>query len=160
MQVQLFERLESDVRGYCRSWPTVFTSARGWTLEDESGRRYLDFFAGAGALNYGHNHPELVERMVDHLQSGGILVLTGKGFGATNLLALDRTGRVVTNKTVEVVGAKGADLVVVYRGMERESYSCAPVCERRITLGDSPAYFNNALSQSGTRNREAATPPK
>ena len=94
------------------------------------------------------------------LQSGGILVLTGKGFGATNLLALDRTGRVVTNKTVEVVGAKGADLVVVYRGMERESYSCAPVCERRITLGDSPAYFNNALSQSGTRNREAATPPK
>ena len=61
---------------------------------------------------------------------------------------------------MEVVGAKGADLVVVYRGMERESYSCAPVCERRITLGDSPGYFNNALSQSGTRNREAATPPK
>ena len=94
------------------------------------------------------------------LQSGGILVLTGKGFGATNLLALDRTGRVVTNKTVEVVGAKGADLVVVYRGMERESYSCAPVCERRITLGDSVPYFNNTLSQSGVRNREAATPPK
>jgi hypothetical protein len=94
------------------------------------------------------------------LQSGGILVLTGKGYGSTNLLALDRGGHVVTNKTVEVVGAKGSDLVVVYRGMERESYSCAPVCERRITLGDSPAYFNNALSQSGTRNREAATPPK
>lgn len=94
------------------------------------------------------------------LQSGGILVLTGKGYGSTNLLALDRSGHVVTNKTVKVVGDKGSDLVVVYRGMERESYSCAPVCERRITLGDSPAYFNNALSQSGTRNREAATPPK
>lgn len=94
------------------------------------------------------------------LQPGGILVLTGKGFGTTNLLALDRGGRVVLSKTVEVVGAKGADLVVVYRGTERESYSCAPICERRITLGDSIPYFNNALAQSGTRNREAATPAR
>lgn len=94
------------------------------------------------------------------LQPGGILVLTGKGFGATNMMALDRTGRVVLSHNIEVVAPKSADLVVVYRGMERESYSCAPICERRITLGDSPAYFNNALSQSGTRNREAAAPPK
>jgi len=94
------------------------------------------------------------------LQPGGILVLTGKGFGTTNLLALDRGGRVLLSKTVEVVGAKGADLVVVYRGTERESYSCAPICERRITLGDSVPYFNNALAQSGTRNREAATPAR
>jgi hypothetical protein len=94
------------------------------------------------------------------LQPGGILVLTGKGYGSTNLLALDRGGRVVLSKTVEVVGAKGADLVVVYRGMERESYSCAPICEKRITLGDSVGYFNNTLTQSGVRNREAATAPK
>lgn len=94
------------------------------------------------------------------LQPGGILVLTGKGYGATNLMALDRSGRVVMTKTVEVVAPKSSDLVVVYRGMERESYSCAPVCERRITLGDSVPYFNNALAQSGTRNREAATAPK
>ena len=94
------------------------------------------------------------------LQPGGILVLTGKGYGATNLMALDRSGRVVLTKNIEVVPAKSADLVVVYRGMERESYSCAPVCERRITLGDSVVYFNNTLAQSGTRNREAATAPK
>jgi hypothetical protein len=94
------------------------------------------------------------------LQPGGILVLTGKGFGATNMMALDRTGRVVLSHNIEVVAPKSADLVVVYRGMERESYSCAPVCERRITLGDSVPYFNNTLSQSGVRNREAATPPK
>jgi len=94
------------------------------------------------------------------LQPGGILVLTGKGYGATNLMALDRSGRVVLTKNIEVIAPKGADLVVVYRGMERESYSCAPVCERRITLGDSVPYFNNTLSQSGVRNREAATPPK
>ena len=54
------------------------------------------------------------------LQSGGILVVTGKGYGATNLLALDRAGRVVMDKTVQVLGPAGGDLVVVYKGVERE----------------------------------------
>jgi hypothetical protein len=91
------------------------------------------------------------------LQSGGILVVTGKGFGATNLLALDRAGRVVMDTTVQVLGASGSDLVVVFKGVERESYSCAPECERRITLGDSPPYFNSILSQSGARTGQAQT---
>jgi Flp pilus assembly secretin CpaC len=91
------------------------------------------------------------------LQSGGILVVTGKGYGATNLLALDRSGRVVMEKTVQVLGAGTGDLVTVYRGVERESYSCAPNCERRITLGDSPGYFNATLTESGARNGQAAT---
>jgi hypothetical protein len=91
------------------------------------------------------------------LQSGGILVVTGKGFGATNLLALDRAGRVVMDTTVQVLGASGSDLVVVFKGVERESYSCAPECERRITLGDSPPYFSSILSQSGARTGQAQT---
>src|SRR5690348_6316861 len=89
------------------------------------------------------------------LQSGGVLVVTGKGYGSTNLLALDRTGRVLLNQTIQVLGAAGDDLVTVYKGVERESYSCAPDCERRITLGDSPNYFNATLTQSGTRNGQA-----
>jgi Pilus formation protein N terminal region len=89
------------------------------------------------------------------LQKGGFLVLTGKGFGATNMLALDRNGRVIMDKTVQVLGPSGSDLVVVYRGIERESYSCAPECQRRITLGDSPAYFNATLSQIGARTGAA-----
>jgi hypothetical protein len=94
------------------------------------------------------------------LQSGGILVVTGKGFGATNLLALDRSGRIVMDKTVQVVGAyTSSDLVIVFKGIERESYSCAPDCERRLTLGDSPAYFTSILMQSGTRASQAQTPP-
>ena len=94
------------------------------------------------------------------LQSGGILVVTGKGFGATNLLALDRSGRVVMDKTVQVLGASGSsDLVVVFKGIERESYSCAPDCERRLTLGDSPAYFTEILSQAGSRSTQAQTAP-
>ena len=94
------------------------------------------------------------------LQSGGVLVVTGKGFGATNLLALDRSGRVVMDKTVQVLGASGSsDLVVVFKGIERESYSCAPDCERRLTLGDSPAYFTGILLQAGSRSTQAQTAP-
>ena len=94
------------------------------------------------------------------LQSGGILVVTGKGFGSTNLLALDRSGQVVMDKTVQVLGAStNGDLVIVFKGVERESYSCAPDCERRLTLGDSSAYFTSILTQSGTRASQAQTPP-
>jgi hypothetical protein len=96
------------------------------------------------------------------LQSGGILIITGKGYGSTNLLALDRSGRVLMDKTVQVLGAAGSDLVVVYKGVERESYSCNPDCEHRITLGDSQGYFNTVLSQGGARTGQAQTaaPPR
>src|SRR5215813_13145618 len=77
------------------------------------------------------------------LQAGGILVVTGKGYGATNLVALDRAGRVLMSHTVQVLGAGTEDMVVVYKGVERETYSCASDCERRITLGDAPTYFNS-----------------
>src|SRR5690348_8502747 len=57
------------------------------------------------------------------IQAGGMAVLTGKGYGMTNLLVLDRAGAVLEQKTIQVKGAR--DSVVVYRGVERESYSCA-----------------------------------
>ena len=71
--METFERLESEVRGYCRSWPAVFASAEGCHLVDEDGRRYLDFFAGAGALNYGHNPPALMEALSAHIAGNGII---------------------------------------------------------------------------------------
>jgi diaminobutyrate-2-oxoglutarate transaminase len=70
--MKTIERLESEVRTYCRAFPTVFARAKGTWLEDTKGRRYLDFFAGAGALNYGHNHPVLKEALIDYLASDGI----------------------------------------------------------------------------------------
>lgn len=92
------------------------------------------------------------------LQSGGVLVITGKGYGTTNMLGLDKGGKVVMDKTVEVLGATGSNLVVVYKGTERETYSCAPDCEHRITLGDSQGYFSTALGQSGSRAGQAQAP--
>jgi hypothetical protein len=94
------------------------------------------------------------------LQSGGILVITGKGYGTTNLLALDRSGQVVMDKTVQVLGVAGDELVVVYKGIERESYSCAPDCKPRITLGDSPNYFNATLGATGARTSQAQAQPR
>ena len=89
------------------------------------------------------------------LQSGGMVVVTGKGYGVTNVLALDKQGRILMDSSVQVLAADSEDLVVVYKGVERESYSCAPDCERRITLGDSPAFFSAALAQSAARSGQA-----
>lgn len=70
--LDVFEELESEVRSYIRSFPAVFTKARGPYVWDAADRRYLDFFSGAGALNYGHNNPALKARLLEHLQSDGI----------------------------------------------------------------------------------------
>jgi 4-aminobutyrate aminotransferase-like enzyme len=68
----VFETLESNVRGYCRAWPTVFDTGSGAWLRDENGKDYLDFFAGAGALNYGHNNPVLKRALLDYIVGDGI----------------------------------------------------------------------------------------
>ncbi|ATJ82822.1 diaminobutyrate--2-oxoglutarate transaminase [Halomonas beimenensis] len=73
MQTQTLERMESDVRTYSRSFPVVFTKAQNARLTDESGREYIDFLAGAGTLNYGHNNPHLKQALVDYLASDGIV---------------------------------------------------------------------------------------
>ncbi|MFE9319549.1 diaminobutyrate--2-oxoglutarate transaminase [Nocardia sp. NPDC052278] len=71
-ETTIFEELESNVRGYCRAWPTVFTTASGSWLRAEDGKEYLDFFAGAGALNYGHNNPVLKQPLLDYIAGDGI----------------------------------------------------------------------------------------
>jgi len=64
---------ESNVRYYSESFPATFTTAHGSFLYDNLGRRYIDFFAGSGSLNYGHNHPEMIDAVVSYLKSGGVL---------------------------------------------------------------------------------------
>jgi Flp pilus assembly secretin CpaC len=92
------------------------------------------------------------------LQPGGTMVVTGKGYGTTNVMALDRHGTVLIDRTIQVEGPTDK-LVTVYRGVERESYSCTPVCQRRITLGDAPTYFSATLGQSGSLATQAAGAP-
>ncbi|MGY6657822.1 diaminobutyrate--2-oxoglutarate transaminase [Amycolatopsis sp. TRM77291] len=70
--MSIFEELESEVRSYSRGWPVVFDRAQGSYLYDEDGKPYLDFFAGAGALNYGHNNPALKRALIDYIARDGV----------------------------------------------------------------------------------------
>jgi diaminobutyrate-2-oxoglutarate transaminase len=70
--VTIFDTLESEVRSYCRFWPVVFDRAVDSRLYDENGRAYLDFFAGAGALNYGHNNRVLKRAIIDYIERDGV----------------------------------------------------------------------------------------
>jgi Flp pilus assembly secretin CpaC len=89
------------------------------------------------------------------LQTGGIIVVTGKGYGATNFIAMDRSGEVLVDRVIQVEGPTD-QLVTIYRGVERESYSCMPICQRRVTLGDGENYFKSAMDQAGSLNSQAA----
>jgi Flp pilus assembly secretin CpaC len=88
------------------------------------------------------------------IQPGGLLVVTGKGFGTTNFMALDRSGAVLSERNIQVVGPED-QVVYVYRGVNRETLSCTPDCEARITLGDSQAFFDQTLAQSANRTARA-----
>ncbi len=73
MNTDVFNSYESEVRSYCRSFPAVFTRAKNAELFDENGKSYIDFFCGAGALNYGHNNDYIKERVIDYLASDGVI---------------------------------------------------------------------------------------
>ncbi|MFD7919440.1 diaminobutyrate--2-oxoglutarate transaminase [Streptomyces sp. NPDC059740] len=70
--LSVFETLESEVRSYCRGWPVVFDRAQGSRMFDEEGHAYLDFFSGAGSLNYGHNNPVLKRALLNYLERDGV----------------------------------------------------------------------------------------
>jgi Flp pilus assembly secretin CpaC len=89
------------------------------------------------------------------LQNGGIIVVTGKGYGATNFIAMDRAGDILVDRIIQVEGPTD-QLVTIYRGVERESYSCMPICQRRVTLGDGETYFKAAIDQAGSLSNQAS----
>jgi hypothetical protein len=90
------------------------------------------------------------------IQPGGLAVITGKGYGATNFIVMDKSGAVLLEKIVEVTIPSDDSTVIVYRAAERETYSCTPDCSRRLTLGDNPEIFDKTLAQITTRNSQAA----
>lgn len=68
-----FEAYESDIRAYSRIYPAVFVKGDNARQTDEDGKEYIDFYAGAGVLNFGHNNPKMTEAMVNYLQAGGVI---------------------------------------------------------------------------------------
>jgi Flp pilus assembly secretin CpaC len=84
------------------------------------------------------------------LKQGGVMVVTGKGFGETNLIALDATGNAVAESMVEVVATDNG--VIVQRGLDRQSYTCAPRCQPTARLGDDAKYFSEVSAQIQAHN--------
>ncbi|MGH6818887.1 MAG: pilus assembly protein N-terminal domain-containing protein [Methylovirgula sp.] len=83
------------------------------------------------------------------LKQGGTMVVTGKGFGETNLIALDTNGNKVAESMVQVVdGENGGNPLVVQRGMDRQSYICAPRCQPTARLGDDPSFYSAVSGQA------------
>ena len=68
----IFKDLESNVRGYCRSFPVTFVKAQNATLTDSEGNEYIDFLGGAGTLNYGHNNPAFKQALIDYIEADGM----------------------------------------------------------------------------------------
>ncbi|GAB4085264.1 aspartate aminotransferase family protein [Myceligenerans cantabricum] len=71
--MEVFEKWESEIRGYSRTWPTVFNSASNARQVDEAGKSYIDFFAGAGVLNFGHNNERMKRAVIAFLEADGIV---------------------------------------------------------------------------------------
>jgi len=90
------------------------------------------------------------------LQKNGVLILTGKSFGSTNLIALDRGGNMLAESTISVQAPQAA-VVTVQRGLERESYSCTPNCQPSAQLGDSSRYFGEVSGQAEARRAMAVS---
>ncbi|PZN99156.1 MAG: pilus assembly protein [Hyphomicrobiales bacterium] len=85
------------------------------------------------------------------VQRNGVMVVTGKSFGVTNLIALDASGALLAESLVRV-GADSDSVMTVQRGLERESYSCTPTCQPSAQLGDATRFFSEVGAQAATRN--------
>lgn len=134
----VFERIESEVRSYSRGWPAVFESASGSWLRSEDGKDYLDFFAGAGALNYGHNNPVLKSALVDYIMSNGITHgLDMETVAKRNLL--ERFERVILKP-------RGLDYKVQFPGPTgANTVESALKLARKVTGRESIINFTNAF---------------
>jgi Pilus formation protein N terminal region len=90
------------------------------------------------------------------LQPGGVVVVTGKSYGATNVIAMDRSGAVLLEREIQVEGPTDR-IVTVYRGIDRASYSCTPICQPRVTLGDGDPHFRSTIGQASSLNIQLTT---
>ncbi|MBV1703441.1 MAG: pilus assembly protein N-terminal domain-containing protein, partial [Hyphomicrobiales bacterium] len=111
----------------------ALSAARAETVDVTVDRaKVIKVPAGAATIVIGN--PIIAEVLL--LKDSGSAVVTGKGYGTTNIITLDATGRQIDDSVVHVTPAPG--LLVVQRGMERQSYSCRPVCMPTVQLGDQP----------------------
>ncbi|GAA2443267.1 diaminobutyrate--2-oxoglutarate transaminase [Streptomyces macrosporus] len=137
-ETSVFEVLESEVRSYCRGWPAVFDRAQGSRMYDEDGRAWLDFFAGAGALNYGHNNKVLKRALLDYLERDG--VTHGLDMSTTAKRAFLETFRDL------ILEPRGLDHKVMFPGPTgANAVEAALKLARKVTGRETVVSFTNAF---------------
>jgi diaminobutyrate-2-oxoglutarate transaminase len=136
--VTIFEALESGVRSYCRDWPVVFDRAVGSHVYDEQGTVYLDFFAGAGALNYGHNNPILKRALLEYLSDDHIV-------HALDMHTVAKRDFLETFQQ-RVLQPRGLDYKVMFPGPTgANSVEAALKLARKVTGREAVVNFTNAF---------------
>ena len=136
--MSIFEELESEVRSYSRGWPVVFDRAQGSWLYSEDGKPYLDFFAGAGALNYGHNNPKLKAALIDYIQRDGVT-------HALDMFTVAKRDFLETFKE-KILGPRELDYKVVFPGPGgANAVEAALKLARKVTGKESVINFTNAF---------------
>ncbi|GAB3282579.1 diaminobutyrate--2-oxoglutarate transaminase [Parasphingorhabdus pacifica] len=134
----IFASLESEVRSYSRTWPTTFDRAVGSWLYGEDGTPYLDFFAGAGALNYGHNNPVLKRKLIEYIERDGVT------HGLDQATAAKREFLETMNE--KLLKPRGLDYKVQFPGPTgTNSVESALKLARKITGRESIISFTNAF---------------
>ncbi|NDZ93243.1 diaminobutyrate--2-oxoglutarate transaminase [Streptomyces sp. SID6673] len=134
----VFTQHESEVRSYCRSWPTVFTRASGSWMTDTTGREYLDFFAGAGSLNYGHNNPIMKAALLDYISDDGIT----HGLD----MATVAKGKFIDAFTQKILAPRGLDYKIQFPGPTgTNAVEAALKLARKVTGRESIISFTNAF---------------
>ncbi|KWX22052.1 diaminobutyrate--2-oxoglutarate aminotransferase [Mycolicibacterium wolinskyi] len=135
---EVFSSVESEVRSYCRGWPTVIQSATDSWVTDTDGRRYIDFFAGAGALNYGHNNPALKAPLMQYLASDGIVHSLD--------MATEAKQRFLEAFQRVILKPRGLDYKVQFPGPTgANSVESALKLARKVTGRESVISFTNAF---------------
>ncbi|MTE18480.1 diaminobutyrate--2-oxoglutarate transaminase [Streptomyces sp. TRM43335] len=136
--LSIFQSLESEVRSYCRGWPTVFDRAQGSHMYDEDGHAYLDFFAGAGSLNYGHNNPVLKRALLDYLERDGV----------THGLDMSTTAKRAFLETFQetILAPRGLDHKVMFPGPTgTNAVEAALKLARKVKGREAIVSFTNAF---------------
>ncbi|MGB5809892.1 MAG: diaminobutyrate--2-oxoglutarate transaminase [Polyangiales bacterium] len=133
-----FDRIESEVRSYCRSFPKLFTRAKGSCIIDDRGEEYIDFFAGAGVMSYGHNNEHLKAALLEYISDDGIT----HGLD----LATEAKGALLQTLERVILKPRNLDYKVMFPGPTgTNSVEAALKLARKITGRTGVVAFTNAF---------------
>ena len=152
--MKIFDEIESEVQSYARAFPRVFHKAQGEHLYDEDENQYLDFLAGAGTLNYGHNNPMFKEKLLEYIQEDGI----------THGLDLHTKAKEAFLSTFneKILKPRGYDYVMQFTGPTgTNAVEAALKLARNVTGREHIIAFTNGFhgvsAGSACRNRQLAS---